>query len=365
MAIYFHHGRWWFEWRTRAERVRRNTGFGLADKAKAQAVFEAFRLARRVRPKRSVVEGILEAIYADKPREDALALSSVWAVYEDWMQGKGKTLSPAELRGRRNTVARFVAWADGRKCRTMEDVDVSVSRAYVASIRSAGRANKTLRGIASKLSGVWEAVGQIRAGVHNPWKAAMPDKDGSSVSRSPFSVEEEARVLAAAKEVGHGWWLASTISRWTGLRYGDVARLDWSQIDLAARTLSLTPSKTARHGVSVLLPIADPLCSALCLTPPAKRSGAVLPDHCAAYPYGFEPPFADVLRKAGLGDTSAFTFHSWRHTFRTRLADAGVSDDAARRLGGWTSLGMAAHYDHSAHLPELRAAISAMQSGAK
>jgi integrase len=361
MAIYFHHGRWWFEWRTRRERVRKNTGFGLADKAKAQAVFEAFRLARDVKPKRSVVEGILEAIYADKPREDALALSSVWAVYDDWMQGKGKVLSRHALAYRRNSVARFVAWAEGRKCRTMDDVDVSVSRAYVASVRSAGRTNKTVRDLASMLSSVWEAVGQIRPGVHNPWKAAIPDKDGSSVSRSPFSVEEEARVLAAAKEVGHGWWLASTISRWTGLRYGDVARLDWSCIDLSARTIAVTPGKTARHGVSVLLPIADPLYDALCLTPPAKRSGAVLPDHCAAYPAMFSPPFSAVLAKAGLSSPS-FTFHSWRHTFRTRLADAGVSDDAARRLGGWTNLGMAAHYDHSKHLPELRAAISAMQS---
>ena len=113
-----------------------------------------------------------------------------------------------------------------------------------------------MRGIASKLSGVWEAVGQIRPGVHNPWKAAIPD---------------------------------------------------------------------------------------------------------AAYPAMFSPPFSAVLAKAGLSSPS-FTFHSWRHTFRTRLADAGVSDDAARRLGGWTNLGMAAHYDHSKHLPELRAAISAMQS---
>lgn len=365
MAIYFHHGKWWFEWRTRSVRVRKNTGFGLADKAKAQAVFDAFRLARDVHPKRSVVEGILDAIYADKPREDAVPLSSVWPIYEDWMQGKAKSLSHHALAYRRNSVARFVAWADGRKCKTMDDVDVSVTRAYVASIRSSGRTNKTVRDLASMLSSVWTAVGQIRPGIHNPWKAAIPDKDGSSVSRSPFSVEEEARVLAAAKDVGHGWWLASMISRWTGLRYGDVARLDWSQIDLSARTLSVTPSKTARHGVAVLLPIADPLYSALCLTPKRKREGAVLPDHCAAYPAEFKPPFADVLRKAGLGDSSVFTFHSWRHTFRTRLADAGVSDDAARRLGGWTNLGMAAHYDHSAHLPELRAAISAMQSVAK
>jgi integrase len=46
-------------------------------------------------------------------------------------------------------------------------------------------------------------------------------------------------------------------------------------------------------------------------------------------------PFKDVLAKAGIKE-GGHTFHSWRHTFRTRLSEAGVSDDLAKRLGGWT-----------------------------
>ena len=66
--------------------------------------------------------------------------------------------------------------------------------------------------------------------------------------------------------------------------------------------------------------------------------------------------FAEVLKAAGL-DGKGYTFHSWRHTFRTRLSEAGVSDDLAKRLGGWTEDATAARYDHAERLEELRAAV--------
>ena len=46
-----------------------------------------------------------------------------------------------------------------------------------------------------------------------------------------------------------------------------------------------------------------------------------------------------------------------RHTFRTRLSEAGVADDIAKRLGGWTEDATAALYDHADRIPEIRAAL--------
>ena len=53
------------------------------------------------------------------------------------------------------------------------------------------------------------------------------------------------------------------------------------------------------------------------------------------------------------------TFHSWRHTFRTRFAEAGVSDEIAKRLGGWTVDKTAMRYDHDGRIAELAAAVEA------
>jgi hypothetical protein len=39
------------------------------------------------------------------------------------------------------------------------------------------------------------------------------------------------------------------------------------------------------------------------------------------------------------------------------LSEAGVSDDLAKRLGGWMEDATAARYDHAEHVEELRAAV--------
>ena len=67
-------------------------------------------------------------------------------------------------------------------------------------------------------------------------------------------------------------------------------------------------------------------------------------------------PYKKVLDAAGITDPS-ITFHSWRHTFRTRLAEAGVSDDLAKRLGGWTNDKIIERYDHADKTDEIRRAI--------
>ena len=39
------------------------------------------------------------------------------------------------------------------------------------------------------------------------------------------------------------------------------------------------------------------------------------------------------------------------------MSEAGVSDDLAKRLGGWTEDATAARYDHAERIAELRAAV--------
>ena len=71
--------------------------------------------------------------------------------------------------------------------------------------------------------------------------------------------------------------------------------------------------------------------------------------------YG-EPRRVGCVRKAGIAD-QGYTFHSWRHTFRTRLSEAKVSTELAKKLGGWTEDATAARYDHAERVEELRAAV--------
>ena len=187
-----------------------------------------------------------------------------------------------------------------------------------------------------------------------------PEANDSERGR-PFTREQEAEILKAAKAAGKGWHLACQIARYTGLRYSSVARLKWEDVDLKAGVIRHTPPKTARHNITVTVPLAQTVLDAMKAERAADpKATHVLPLHEKAYQYrkmkSGPGAFADVLKAAKVDD-NLYTFHSWRHTFRTRLSEAGVSDDLAKRLGGWTEDATAARYDHAERVEELRAAV--------
>jgi len=206
------------------------------------------------------------------------------------------------------------------------------------------------------ISTIWQGLMSCTDEVTtNPWKLVRPEVKDSEPGK-PFSDAQVKEVLKKADEIGHGWGLASRVALYTGLRFGDVATLEWDDIDLANAVIRVNPKKTARHGVEVIMPIAETLLASLQAQP--VKEGLLLPEIGLRYPRQLKLwPFRKVLEKAEL-DTEVYTFHSWRHTFRTRLGEAGVSGEIAKKLGGWTNDKMAGHYDHSTRLDELRAAVS-------
>ena len=63
--------------------------------------------------------------------------------------------------------------------------------------------------------------------------------------------------------------------------------------------------------------------------------------------------FYPVMKKAGV---KRFWFHDLRHTFATRLAQAGADIYIVQKLGRWKTISMVMRYAH--HYPEsLRAGI--------
>lgn len=365
MGIFKHGRMWYFEYRRRrpAMRVVKSTGVGVDDpegRRKAQAVFDAFKMGVAVRPKRSAMEAILDAIYDGGQNKRGIPVASIWAVYEDWFNGKQRQVAHKTMVNSRNETERVITWLVEHNCQDVDDVSVVVAREYVKYLART-KANKTVRNIIRTVGHVWNTIGQIHPGVHNPWVAACPDKDGQSARREIFTKEEIARVLKAAKEVGHDWYLASMIALYTGLRYGDVATLEWEKIDLARRTIVTTPRKTkGSSGVEVIVPIADALYELL----KGGGEGFVLPEHATKYLAGRQPqpldiPFSAVLERAGV-EKSQHTFHSWRHTANTMMAEAGVPSEIRQMICGWTNGAMAKHYDHSKRLKELREAVGAI-----
>ena len=113
----------------------------------------------------------------------------------------------------------------------------------------------------------------------------------------------------------------------------------------------------------MVIPLVPELKDALADAFKVRKGDFVLPLHAELY--GKEGKgayellnFREVLNAAGvIGEE--YTFHSWRHTLRSRLAEGGASIETAKRLLGHTNDEMSLHYDHSSHMEENLAALMA------
>lgn len=371
MRIYKRHQTWWIRYELHGKTVRKS--LKTHDRAVAEGTLHAMRLARLGTVGRDVVDAMLDAIYGSETpsRKSRLSLDGAWAAYLDTAKAAGlDRVSEDTLRKRRTHVAALVEWirAERPAVEAVEDVTGPIAAAYAAKLKADGLKDKTRRNTIGDLSTVWTVLSKVSDGVRNPWTGLLPRVADADV-RLPFSREEEARVLEAARAAGHGWLLACLVARHTGMRYGDVATLRRDEVHLAEGVIRYRPNKLKHlaRPVWVTVPIeprvlAPALAEALAAPVRDELDENLLREH--AYYYGLSGhskmpvQFAEVLKAAGV-ESVQHTFHSWRHTLNTRMGDAGVDIETRKRISGHLTDEMSRHYDHSEHVPEMRSAIEA------
>jgi len=196
-----------------------------------------------------------------------------------------------------------------------------------------------------------------------------PLKEPSTIGRA-LTEEEKQRLLRTA-EMRPEWetaYLAAILCLNTTARGCELKGLQWCDVDLFARTLTIRKSKTAA-GERVV-PLTDVATSALVrLRRRAEGFGAVEPLHyifAAFVPKftfsgkrvvgynvtGFDPKrhvkswraaWRTLTKKAGL---PGFRFHDLRHCAITQLAENGTSDSTIMAIAGHVSRRMLERYSH-------------------
>jgi integrase len=145
----------------------------------------------------------------------------------------------------------------------------------------------------------------------------------------------------------------------------------WGNVDLQAQAITFTPSKTARLGKKLALPM-HPEIEAFLLKHPAGAS-----DDAPLFPSFAHLPgaaasiaFRRIMERAGVAagiarqaaqgsvgrNVSARSFHSLRHSFVTALSHANVAVELRKQLAGHSSEAQSLHYTHP-EFAALRAAI--------
>ena len=134
----------------------------------------------------------------------------------------------------------------------------------------------------------------------------------------------------------------------TGMRRGEILTLQWSHVDLSRHTLTILEQK---NGARDTLPVNDTAMEVLQARAAVRTNSteAVFVNE-AGHPRearNLLRAFYPAMRRAGI---TRFRFHDLRHTFATRLIQAGVDVYTVQKLGRWKTISMVLRYAH--HQPE-------------
>ncbi len=342
---------WWIAiYRQGRPRIRVSSG--TRNRSEAEVIERTLKLAHAGTTPRQRLHAALDALMgADNDSAPALPLTGIWDAYTVAARAAGlPALSNTTARLREGACKRLARWTAEHwpRAKSMQSVDRACAFAFADYLLKEGAGDKTRANVLGDLGTVWRVL-MVRTGIaENVWALTKPKSVAGKHGRA-FTRDEEAAILKAAQSAGYDWHPVCLVARYTGLRYGDIARLKWAAVDLAASRICLRPSKTAKHGIELGIPI-HPVLAAKLANRPRDPSGFVFPEHAADYARhnAGDHPFKDVLTAAGIrmDKDSMTTFHSWRHTFRTRLSEAGAPQEIAMALGGWTQASTAGLYSH-------------------
>lgn len=205
---------------------------------------------------------------------------------------------------------------------------------------------------------------------HKMWSALADEvkmlKENKDVGRE-LTEDEQDRLLAAANaSASRSLYPAILVSIHTGLRNEELRLLRWKQIDLINGTIQVGKSKT-EGGEGRIVPLSDDAWQTL----KDWRSSfpEALPDH-AVWP---REEYGLIGQKGTFGGTvkpyktypeqpigswkSAWQqakkvagiecrWHDLRHSFVSRVAASGATDQTIQQMAGWMSRKMIDRYSH-------------------
>ena len=192
---------------------------------------------------------------------------------------------------------------------------------------------------------------------NNPCKGIKCKWDDDGTIKKDFLTADEVKRLISHHYEGENPEIrrAFTLTMLTGLRWCDVRRLTYSNVDYTKQELSVKQAKT---GVTVRVPLREDVIK-LIGTP--EESGKAPGDKV------FNLPSSTMANKAlghwakRAGIEKHLTWHCGRHTFATLVLDGGANLQVTRELLGHSSFNYLRRYVHALDESK-KAAVEALPS---
>jgi len=318
---------------------------------------------------RRVFNEILEAA-GDSPLENF----TVKEWLEEWLKGKEAARGEKTAARYRKPIEDFIKSLDKRAALPIRALTAKDIRTFRDAERKSGKsavtANLAHKVVASALESA-HRQGYIEANIARAVDYLPTHKE--KVEKTVFQPSEVRKLIAAA-DGNRDWQGVILLGYYAGLRLGDAMRLTWANVDLAEKVISFTPSKTARLGKRLAIPMHEEI-EAFLLEHPAGKSEkdplfTSLQHLAIGGRSGASMAFRRIMDRAKVDagtarkaegkkgrDVSWRTFHALRHTYVTALSTAGVALEVRQKLAGHASESQSLHYTHP-EFESLREAVT-------
>ena len=306
---------------------------------------------------------VIAEIYANATGEH-LPSSTVRAFFESWLARKQPETASSSFTSCRGQARAFLSFLGDR-------ANMEIGRVGAPDILSyrkaeSERVSATSVNIAIKfLRMVFEQAKRDGLLVDNPAAGVSSiKKTGTTVDRRPFTLDEVARLLAAADSE---WRSLVLFGFYTSARLSDLARLTWANVDLLREELRFVTGKTGRRQII-------PLAGALRRHLETMTSGddPKEPLHSRAFEIvrtqakssTLSRQFGELMAQVGLAaakshrkaaagsgrsrrrQTSEVSFHALRHTATSLMKNAGISAAVVMEFVGHESEAVNRTYTH-------------------
>jgi len=274
-----------------------------------------------------------------------------------WLKAEEGAVAETTFKKYAQVVSAFLAFLGTRSHVALEAITTDDFLRYRDYLLSQGLTPRTVNITVRKiLNRPFAAAVQEGFLKRNPISSIRHLRD-VAVEKGVFTPEQITRLLGLADRDWQGLILAGY---YTGARLGDLARLTWSAVDLAERSISFTQKKTgARLKVPIHSELEEYLLSGSVPDDGRKPLFPKLYHLRGSGKTGLSSSFRRLMDRAGIDagvarvkageagrNVSLLSFHSLRHSFTSALANAGVSAELRQKITGHADAKSHAIYSH-------------------
>jgi integrase len=314
---------WWMYFTYQGQQVRKSTG--TVDRRLADAILSKVKVQ------------IVEGQYFEKAVAQSHTFTELMDRYEQ--EHVLRKLRHRGVKGYMNNLRAF--FGD----RTLADITPKLIVAYKNKRYEDGKAPATINRELANLKKAFNLALREWEWCHqNPVTRVSMEKENNKRDRW-LSEDEESRLLTACAP-----WLHDlvTFALHTGMRMGEILELTWRGVDFTRRTVTVLRSK---NGERRTIPVNETVLRVL----KEKTKVRSLASDLVFCSKAFTPMESGHLRRSfrlalSKAKIEEFHFHDLRHTFATRLVQAGIDLYKVQQLLGHKSPIMTQRYAH--HYPE-------------